>query len=1071
MSCSPSTDRKFARHGKRSRSAGFSLVLVLALVAVLSTILVAFMVAQRDERASSLSYSQSIKADELAIGGTDFVLQTLRSEIQASARSTAYPDAAGPRIYIPTANSFILPERMAIPATLTNLVKISSASVPFFTNGPILAAPSSSSATSINGRSISHSRWNRPQLIDLTATNDIVAPDWIVMTQNGPTNIWNASLKDSKSANPVIGRFAFAIYDISGLLDISAAGYPATVAGSPALRQKGITPFADLTQIPGFTNPDAFVAWRNASSGTNATAFTNHVYTFGATNGFLKTPPGDRTLLSRQDLIQYAKANTNAMSLDALPYLTTFTREFNAPSYSPLTPTGSSINYASLANTANSTNINFAKMRNSSGQLLVKKRFPLTRINLLKAPTPEASLILEYFGLTRNADDYSWDYRDATIKTLGEVAALGRSPNFFELLRAAILQGSLGLATTQGNSSPFFNSAAIDGDASRQTLTIGANIIDQYDSDSMPTVINRPGDTTGLPLTGSENIPSLSEMMITAYRPTVAEGGDPTRQKLIMRMSFEVWNPHQNASTLPTDGPTNFRVVARDGAFRIMAYDPYGTPAPPKTAAPVMTSSPVMDYSDTYSPSTPHQIQFQNQAAFQEPTVLTPANSQNQNAAGQIGSTSGIVMGSFDSLLDDRLPSAIVTYQYHSLQFKAEPDVIGPQGFPYCVTIETQFLDSKGNWQTYQKFPYGLSNTPSNNPTVGDLTNPPAALTPWTALNLSRPQMALARVDPRGSRWAAARVYVDVSTGSTDMGTPGTSLRPNSGFGSPGGEGTPAGPGAAQLFWPNGTRNWADRNYVGMMSDNDPATESATGTRAVGYKDIDGVGRKADGNTARNVLPMATGQTADRPVILNRPFRSVAEMGYAFRDLPWKTLDFYHGNSADVGLLDVFTAHDDVETPHTVVAGKISLNSPRPEVLAAMLSRTAITERDSSQNITPASALQIAQDLVAVTKANPLLNKADLITTFAAQKETIFDANYLSRKTERESVIRGLADVGQTRTWNLLIDVVAQTGKYPASAGNLDQFAVEGERRYWLHVAIDRFTGDVIDSQLEPVYE
>ena len=53
-----------------------------------------------------------------------------------------------------------------------------------------------------------------------------------------------------------------------------------------------------------------------------------------------------------------------------------------------------------------------------------------------------------------------------------------------------------------------------------------------------------------------------------------------------------------------------------------------------------------------------------------------------------------------------------------------------------------------------------------------------------------------------------------------------------------------------------------------------------------------------------------------------------------------------------------------------------------------------------------------------------------------------------------------------------MIDVVAQTGKIAASATDLDKgFIVEGERRYWLHVAIDRFTGKVIDQQLEPVYE
>jgi hypothetical protein len=52
-----------------------------------------------------------------------------------------------------------------------------------------------------------------------------------------------------------------------------------------------------------------------------------------------------------------------------------------------------------------------------------------------------------------------------------------------------------------------------------------------------------------------------------------------------------------------------------------------------------------------------------------------------------------------------------------------------------------------------------------------------------------------------------------------------------------------------------------------------------------------------------------------------------------------------------------------------------------------------------------------------------------------------------------------------------MIDVIAQTGRYPPNAASLVNFVVEGEKRYWLHVAIDRFTGQIIDQQLEPVYE
>ena len=80
-------------------------------------------------------------------------------------------------------------------------------------------------------------------------------------------------------------------------------------------------------------------------------------------------------------------------------------------------------------------------------------------------------------------------------------------------------------------------------------------------------------------------------------------------------------------------------------------------------------------------------------------------------------------------------------------------------------------------------------------------------------------------------------------------------------------------------------------------------------------------------------------------------------------------------------------------------------------------------------------------------------------------------------KTQRESIARALGEADQTRTWNLLIDVIAQSGRYPPNvtanpqAADLPKFIVEGEQRYWVHVAIDRFTGQVIDKQIEVVNE
>jgi hypothetical protein len=54
----------------------------------------------------------------------------------------------------------------------------------------------------------------------------------------------------------------------------------------------------------------------------------------------------------------------------------------------------------------------------------------------------------------------------------------------------------------------------------------------------------------------------------------------------------------------------------------------------------------------------------------------------------------------------------------------------------------------------------------------------------------------------------------------------------------------------------------------------------------------------------------------------------------------------------------------------------------------------------------------------------------------------------------------------------LLIDVVAQSGRYkPNEQIFRDDFVVEGEQHYWVHVAIDRFTGEVLDKQIEIVNE
>lgn len=53
-----------------------------------------------------------------------------------------------------------------------------------------------------------------------------------------------------------------------------------------------------------------------------------------------------------------------------------------------------------------------------------------------------------------------------------------------------------------------------------------------------------------------------------------------------------------------------------------------------------------------------------------------------------------------------------------------------------------------------------------------------------------------------------------------------------------------------------------------------------------------------------------------------------------------------------------------------------------------------------------------------------------------------------------------------------MIDVMAQTNRSkPNASGRTDDFVVEAEQHYWVHVAVDRFNEQVLDKQIEVVNE
>jgi len=206
------------------------------------------------------------------------------------------------------------------------------------------------------------------------------------------------------------------------------------------------------------------------------------------------------------------------------------------------------------------------------------------------------------------------------------------------------------------------------------------------------------------------------------------------------------------------------------------------------------------------------------------------------------------------------------------------------------------------------------------------------------------------------------------------------------------------------------------------------------------------------------------------PVVLNRPFLSVAETGNTFRDMPWKTLDLFTERSADSGILALFSVSD--SATNKTSAARISPNTPHPAVLTSLLRGSLLNPKSTdTSRVDSARAESLANAIVAATSAKPVMSASGLVADLAVPLATVFSANTEVWKQQREVIGRSLADASSTGTWNLLIDLVVQSGSFPVNATSLNTFRVEGERRYWFNIAIDRSTGRVISSDAEPVLE
>lgn len=508
---------------------GVALVIVLAFVVLLTGLVVAYFSRTTSDRQISQGSLNNAKADELAKSALDLIVGDMKTEI---ARGTTIT------------SSNISPQRSPKPSyatlpAITNLIRrsvrsdgITSPAVP-----SLASDVNSTGDVSLNGRSISLSRWNSHYMFPKANAGDNTSdpittgfaspnfwsPDWVLVTRNGPTAVssWAASLADSAAANTnfVIGRYAFGIYDEGGLLDANVVVLPSPTPSVTDIGRKGVPALADLTamkytaggSVPSAASISKLVGWRNYATVKSTGTFPNlsptpdpspfMAYVLEPTRDFmtvaatvLSNNRTDQAFLNRKQLIEFVRST--GISFNILQFLGTFSRERNAPTYRP-------------------------------GSISLPQRFPLNRLALIKAPPASANEadIKKYFGLVWDggmagssgvpATPGHWKYFGATGAGLqGAIPALTTDPDFFQVLNYAE-----------------FSIETADTTHIATTLALGAAIIDQYDdgtsADPVTTTTTTMIEYSGGWVVGAENVdparsptPSPAGMSPTP-RPTI----------------------------------------------------------------------------------------------------------------------------------------------------------------------------------------------------------------------------------------------------------------------------------------------------------------------------------------------------------------------------------------------------------------------------------------------------------------------------------------------------------------------------------------------------------------------
>lgn len=1145
---------------QRSRKGG-ALLVTLAFVVLVTVAILAFVAHTQSALLTARTTVSRMESDNLVTSAVEATISDLRQEMLAGSLKDSVRtnfDSLDPLVV--RRRWAMVPSRLIspnVPSTgFENLVKQSlyrsnfypgaTASTNFISYGPASSVGSrrasavNTSTPSADGRVLSAARWDQ---VGLTTQPfpDNALPDWIYVTRRGvPADgttlvSSNASKPDLGNTNYVVGRYAYQVYDVGGLLDLNAAGLPSTFAtNSPA---KGGVQWADLTAL-GLSSAQVASLMDFRFSATKSYSDLPDKIRYEAERGGFLTPlaagsDSDGFFYSRQDLLRFflqifGKTKLKDCTTAEREILASVTQDshfLTAPSWNPPTlgtaerpaikqeTKGGNNSYGKddlfnpvvVTNTVTAsktftrprvedprTMSGLKEVAAEAGEPYVLGRFPLNRLQLLtrNATANKTSLIYRYFGLTRSSADEPWVYDHGASETSGNSERIlyldevrngnftddgkPRELDFVEMLKVAISTGSLGKSAGVYNGGSDWANAR-DQRVNYQLVQIFANIIDQYDEDGYPTHIQ----FDGMDFYGVENLPYLQRIKIFMARlladaeTALDSGGKPLKnQPYSLVWLPEVWNPHDPNQALPAERPTKFRVVAdtlgvafplqyRDSANNTDTYYTDGSADfDPDKNNIVLTD---LALSKSYEPT------MINRLSLGAPSVPLTAIDRKPPASGGSSYVDWSLQPPVDSdLAGIASPAIFVNLDVAKIGLRYYTNDQEPG-----ITFGMEYQDaSTGKWHRY------LDRTVLRAGADGGTDSPRGRSKNQSDYDLQNNTRILA-FDPRSDRFSTYRIQERDSDSGAYVDN--VSLRPDQ----------KAGYGMGYNQTADNRQSPArDANYgwtMGYATTTSKATNgsgtlgyamgtilqnSTTGTR---YTDPDGIQRSGDGILASGTdvdgQMYWSNNGPSRPIILNRPFRSVAELGYVFRDTPGRSLDFFTDKSGDANLLDFFCID---ETPDdAITSGRVSANTRNAKVLESLL-RGALRDPVTQTTLTGARASEAAQALVSLTTNStkgPLLNRSELATQFLSALPVSTSDKAERIKRQREVFVRALADSLETRTWNLLIDLIAQTGRIPNGKSAFADFRVESERHLWVHLSIDRVTGKILNLNVESVHE